>query len=138
MIEPALVGQSDYIAGLRIPPHETRTRPVLMPDPKTLRACLARFADARIAHVQSSRAGTEQELRDTSYTLCVMTGTRTVREALTVADRLLGRAALVPAVPVGGVVPGAAPAEVVPTAVPAELVPEKAVPGDELPLAAAA
>ncbi|MFI5806738.1 DUF5133 domain-containing protein [Streptomyces sp. NPDC051561] len=69
-----------------------------MPDPKTLRTLLARFADARIAHTQQSRPGTEEELRDLAYTLCVMTGTREVREALATADHMLARAEL-PAAP---------------------------------------
>jgi acyl transferase domain-containing protein len=69
-----------------------------MPDAKTLRTLLARFADARLAHTRQSRPGTEEELRDIAYTLCVMTGTREVREALAVADQLLARAEL-PAAP---------------------------------------
>ncbi|MBB6435934.1 DUF5133 domain-containing protein (plasmid) [Streptomyces sp. CA-294286] len=70
-----------------------------MPDAKTLRTLLARFAEARIAHTQHVRPGTEEELRDIAYTLCVLTGTREVREALAVADQLLARAEL-PAAPV--------------------------------------
>ncbi|GAA3487504.1 MULTISPECIES: DUF5133 domain-containing protein [Streptomyces] len=65
---------------------------MLIPDARTLRTLLARFADAHVAHAQHARPGTEEELRDLAYTLCVMTGTREVREALAAADRMLVRA----------------------------------------------
>lgn len=77
---------------------------MLMPDPKVLRSALTRFADARVAHARHARPGTEQELRDTAYTLCVMTGTRTVREALSTADQLLAHSEL-PAGPTAGQAP---------------------------------
>ncbi|GAA3486375.1 MULTISPECIES: DUF5133 domain-containing protein [Streptomyces] len=71
---------------------------MLVPDLKTLRTLLARFADARVAHAQHARPGTEEELRDLAYTLCVMTGTRDVRDALAAADHMLAPAEL-PATP---------------------------------------
>ncbi len=70
---------------------------MLIPDARTLRTLLARFADAHVAHAQHARPGTEEELRDLAYTLCVTTGTREVREALAVADQMLARADLLPA-----------------------------------------
>jgi hypothetical protein len=62
---------------------------VLLPAEKELRAVLARFAEARFRHDLQPTGRSSRELEDTSYTLCVMTGTRSVAEALTAADALL-------------------------------------------------
>ncbi|MEU3826982.1 DUF5133 domain-containing protein [Streptomyces sp. SID486] len=64
---------------------------MLLPAEKNLRAVLARFAEARFRHDLRATPGTGRELEDASYTLCVMTGTRTVDEALAAADVLLER-----------------------------------------------
>ncbi|MER7715393.1 DUF5133 domain-containing protein [Streptomyces flaveolus] len=62
---------------------------MLLPAEKDLRAVLARFAEARFRHDLEPTGRSSRELEDTSYTLCVMTGTRSVDEALGVADVLL-------------------------------------------------
>lgn len=64
---------------------------MLLPAEKELRAVLARFADARFRHDLQPTGHSSRELEDTSYTLCVMTGTQTVDEALAAADALLER-----------------------------------------------
>jgi hypothetical protein len=64
---------------------------VLLPAEKELRAVLARFADARFRHDLQPTGRSSRELEDASYRLCVMTGTRSVDEALTAADVLLER-----------------------------------------------
>ncbi|MFF5402975.1 DUF5133 domain-containing protein [Streptomyces misionensis] len=64
---------------------------MLLPAEKELRALLARFAEARFRHDLQPTGHSSRELEDTSYTLCVMTGTRTVDEALAAADVMLER-----------------------------------------------
>ncbi|MFE1293727.1 DUF5133 domain-containing protein [Streptomyces sp. NPDC058731] len=64
---------------------------MLLPAEKELRAVLARFAEARFRHDLQPTGRSSRELEDTVYTLCVMTGTRTVDEALIAADALLER-----------------------------------------------
>ncbi|MFI9152270.1 DUF5133 domain-containing protein [Streptomyces sp. NPDC053367] len=64
---------------------------MLLPAEKELRAVLARFAEARFRHDLQPTGRSSRELEDTSYTLCVMTGTRSVDEALAAADVLLER-----------------------------------------------
>ncbi|WP_346347222.1 DUF5133 domain-containing protein [Streptomyces sp. YIM 121038] len=61
-----------------------------MPDPKTLRVMLARYADLRIAAPPTEAA--RRALEDVSYTLCVLTGVTRVDDALRVADALLAEA----------------------------------------------
>ncbi|MEV0008221.1 DUF5133 domain-containing protein [Streptomyces sp. NPDC047973] len=63
---------------------------MLTPSPQDLRVALARYADARIEDARRSTEVTSQALEDASYTLCVMTGTQAVRQALQVADSMLG------------------------------------------------
>ncbi|WP_309248493.1 DUF5133 domain-containing protein [Streptomyces sp. MNP-20] len=63
---------------------------VLMPDPRTLRVMLARYADLRIAAPPTEAA--RRALEDVSYTLCVLTGVTRVDDALRVADALLAEA----------------------------------------------
>ncbi|MEW2527094.1 DUF5133 domain-containing protein [Streptomyces sp. NPDC047071] len=63
---------------------------VLMPDPKTLRVMLARYADLRIAAPPTEAA--RRALEDVSYTLCVLTGATRVEDALDIADALLAEA----------------------------------------------
>ncbi|QTD96567.1 DUF5133 domain-containing protein [Streptomyces cyanogenus] len=64
---------------------------MLLPAEKELRAVLARFADARFHHDLQPTGRSSRELEDASYTLCVMTGTGSVDEALVAADALLER-----------------------------------------------
>jgi hypothetical protein len=72
-------------------PLQRKVVAVLLPTEKELRAVLARFAEARFRHDLHPTSHSTRELADTSYTLCVMTGTRSVDEALTTADALLDR-----------------------------------------------
>ncbi|EFL37394.1 MULTISPECIES: DUF5133 domain-containing protein [Streptomyces] len=62
---------------------------MILPAEKELRAVLARFAQARIEHDVRPTGRTSRDLEDSSYTLCVMTGARTVEQALRTADALL-------------------------------------------------
>ncbi|MBJ6637255.1 DUF5133 domain-containing protein [Streptomyces sp. DHE7-1] len=62
---------------------------MLLPAEKELRAVLARFADARFRHDLQPTGHSSRELEDTSGTLCVLTGTESVDEALVAADALL-------------------------------------------------
>ncbi|MFE3659272.1 DUF5133 domain-containing protein [Streptomyces sp. NPDC059165] len=58
-----------------------------MPDPKVLRRLLARYADLRI--VGRNDEASRRALDDVSYTLCVMTATGTIEDAIEAADDLL-------------------------------------------------
>ncbi|MGW1530467.1 DUF5133 domain-containing protein [Streptomyces sp. NPDC002159] len=58
---------------------------------RELRAALARFADARIEHDVRPTGRTSRALEDATYTLCVMTGTRSAEQARLAADTLLHR-----------------------------------------------
>ncbi|WP_244291790.1 DUF5133 domain-containing protein [Streptomyces wuyuanensis] len=62
-----------------------------MPDPKALRSLLARYADLRIA--APTNDGNRRALDDVTYTLCVMTATSTIEDALERADAMLAGAA---------------------------------------------
>ncbi|MFE9448047.1 DUF5133 domain-containing protein [Streptomyces sp. NPDC006739] len=62
---------------------------MILPAEKELRAVLARFAEARIEHDVRPTGRTSRALEDATYTLCVMTGARTVERALAAADALL-------------------------------------------------
>ncbi|MFF9373896.1 DUF5133 domain-containing protein [Streptomyces griseoluteus] len=62
---------------------------MLLPAEKNLRAVLARFAAARIDHDALPTADTGRRLRESSHTLCVMTGTHTIKDALRAADAML-------------------------------------------------
>ncbi|MFE1264952.1 DUF5133 domain-containing protein [Streptomyces albogriseolus] len=64
---------------------------MIMPAEKELRAVLARFAQARIEHDVMPTGRTSRVLEDATYTLCVITGSRTVEQALRAADALLDR-----------------------------------------------
>ncbi|MET8781271.1 DUF5133 domain-containing protein [Streptomyces sp. NPDC004589] len=61
----------------------------LVPDPKVVRSLLTRYASLQIAHAESEKLERARELEDVSYTLCVMTGTRCVHDAIAAADALL-------------------------------------------------
>ncbi|MFD8257548.1 DUF5133 domain-containing protein [Streptomyces griseoluteus] len=62
---------------------------MLLPAEKNLRAAMARFAAARIDHEVLPTPDTSRMLRDSSHTLCVMTGTHTIKDALRAADAML-------------------------------------------------
>ncbi|MET9803058.1 DUF5133 domain-containing protein [Streptomyces sp. NPDC006368] len=62
---------------------------MLLPDPRELRTLLARFADVRITLVHRHDPALQRELDDISYSLCVMTGTRELADALAAADAIL-------------------------------------------------
>ncbi|MFF6916560.1 DUF5133 domain-containing protein [Streptomyces sp. NPDC012466] len=62
---------------------------MILPAEKQLRAVLARFAQARIEHDVRPTGRTSRALEDSTYTLCVMTGSRTAEQALLAADALL-------------------------------------------------
>lgn len=61
----------------------------LVPDPKVVRSLLTRYASLQIALAESEKPERARELEDVSYTLCVMTGTRCVDDAIAAADGLL-------------------------------------------------
>ncbi|MEV6742424.1 DUF5133 domain-containing protein [Streptomyces sp. NPDC051104] len=62
---------------------------MLVPDPKAVRRLLTRYASLRIALAERETPELARELADVSYTLCVMTGTKDVRDAVAAADALL-------------------------------------------------
>ncbi|MFB7780806.1 DUF5133 domain-containing protein [Streptomyces bauhiniae] len=62
---------------------------MLLPAEKNLRTVLARFAAARIDHDRLPTPRTSRMLQDSVYTLCVMTGTHTIKDALHAADAML-------------------------------------------------
>ncbi|MEV0743424.1 DUF5133 domain-containing protein [Streptomyces sp. NPDC050549] len=65
---------------------------MLVPDPKVVRKLLTRYAVLRISQAERQLPQTAAELNDVSYTLCVMTGTTDIREAIVKADALLAAA----------------------------------------------
>ncbi|MFE2416846.1 DUF5133 domain-containing protein [Streptomyces hokutonensis] len=65
---------------------------MLVPDPKAVRKLLTRYAVLRIAQAERQRPQAAAELNDVSYTLCVMTGTKEIQEAIVKADALLAAA----------------------------------------------
>lgn len=92
---------------------------MLMPDPKVLRSLLARYADLRIAGRRDEE--TRRALEDVTYTLCVMTATSTIEDAIETADSLLAGAGTeagvpeaTPAVPAPGVPAPSVPAAAAP------------------------
>ncbi|MET7982050.1 MULTISPECIES: DUF5133 domain-containing protein [unclassified Streptomyces] len=62
---------------------------MLVPDPKVVRRLLTRYAALKIAYAEKETPETARGLEDVTYTLCVMTGTTRVREAVAAADALL-------------------------------------------------
>ncbi|MEJ1201320.1 MULTISPECIES: DUF5133 domain-containing protein [unclassified Streptomyces] len=62
---------------------------MLEPDPKVVRELLTRYAALRIAQAERARPATARELADVSYTLCVMTATTSIHDAVAKADALL-------------------------------------------------
>ncbi|MFJ9721918.1 DUF5133 domain-containing protein [Streptomyces sp. NPDC101209] len=64
---------------------------MLLPAEKDLRAVLDRFEQARVAHDVHPSGRTSRALEDATYTLCVMTGSRTAEQAVPAARALLDR-----------------------------------------------
>lgn len=62
---------------------------MLVPDPKVVRRLLTRYAALKIAYAEKETPETARGLEDVTYTLCVMTGTTRVRDAVAAADALL-------------------------------------------------
>ncbi|MEU6278174.1 DUF5133 domain-containing protein [Streptomyces populi] len=62
---------------------------MLVPDPKVVRRLLTRYAALKIAYAEKETLETARGLEDVTYTLCVMTGTTTVHDAVVAADALL-------------------------------------------------
>ncbi|MFC5801857.1 DUF5133 domain-containing protein [Streptomyces formicae] len=68
-----------------------------MPDPKALRSHLARYAELRIAAPKNEES--RLALDDVTYTLCVMTATSAIEDALEKADEFLHSASTATPVP---------------------------------------
>ena len=64
---------------------------MLLPAEKDLRAVMARFEEARIAHDVHPSGRTSRALEDATYTLCVMTASRAAEQAVSAARALLDR-----------------------------------------------
>ncbi|WP_328557457.1 MULTISPECIES: DUF5133 domain-containing protein [unclassified Streptomyces] len=62
---------------------------MLVPDPKVVRRLLTRYAALKIAYAEKETLETARGLEDVTYTLCVMTGTTTVHDAVVAADAML-------------------------------------------------
>ncbi|WP_315903660.1 DUF5133 domain-containing protein [Streptomyces rhizosphaerihabitans] len=62
---------------------------MLVPDPKVVRRLLTRYAALKIAYAEKETLETARRLEDVTYTLCVMTGTTSVRDAVVAADAML-------------------------------------------------
>ncbi|MEU0137202.1 DUF5133 domain-containing protein [Streptomyces sp. NPDC006296] len=69
---------------------------MLTPSPQDLRVALARYADARIEDARRPTDVTARAVEDAAYTLCVMTGTQAVPQALHTADAMLGARPAIP------------------------------------------
>lgn len=64
---------------------------MLIPDPKIVRRLLTQYATLRIAQAEGNSPAVARELEDVSYTLCVMTGTSSIHDAVARADDLLAQ-----------------------------------------------
>ncbi|CAL9344767.1 DUF5133 domain-containing protein [Streptomyces sp. Tu 3180] len=64
---------------------------MLVPDPKVVRQLLTRYATLQIAQAERHSPTAARELEDVSYTLCVMTGTSSIHDAVARADDLLAQ-----------------------------------------------
>ena len=62
---------------------------MLVPDPKVVRRLLTRYAALKIAYAEKETLETARRLEDVTYTLCVMTGTTSVHDAVVAADAML-------------------------------------------------
>lgn len=66
---------------------------MLTPHPRDVRVALARYAEARIENDRYPTEATARAVEDATYTLCVMTATTHISQALSTADDLLARPA---------------------------------------------
>ncbi|MGY0021649.1 DUF5133 domain-containing protein [Streptomyces sp. cg35] len=66
---------------------------MLNPDPMFIRTLLSRYADVQLRFSERATQELQWQLDDITYTLCVSTGTQSVRDALAAADRVLEHAA---------------------------------------------
>ncbi|MER6532887.1 DUF5133 domain-containing protein [Streptomyces sp900105755] len=62
---------------------------MITPHTQVLRVLLARYAEACARLLEHDTAASRGFLRDTAHTLCVVTGTCGIKDALATADRLL-------------------------------------------------
>ncbi|MGW6275519.1 DUF5133 domain-containing protein [Streptomyces sp. NPDC055060] len=62
---------------------------MLLPTPAELRRALARYADAAIDDERHSTLETARTREDRAHTLCTMTGTTNIFEAMRVADAIV-------------------------------------------------
>ncbi|MET7486638.1 DUF5133 domain-containing protein [Streptomyces sp. NPDC005538] len=62
---------------------------MVTPPPRILRVLLARYAEACVRMLEHDTAARRNTLKDIANTLCVVTGTGEIKDALTTADRLL-------------------------------------------------
>lgn len=62
---------------------------MITPHPQILRAALSDYADARIRQFQLDTDANRRDLEGATYTLCVITGTSEIEDALATADDLL-------------------------------------------------
>lgn len=70
---------------------------MLKPAPAVLRGLLSRYADARITLALEDSPRVRLELENVSFTLCVATATRNIKDALAAADDMLAAAPYAPA-----------------------------------------
>ncbi len=77
---------------------------MLKPAPAVLRGLLSRYADARITLALEDSPEVRLELENVSFTLCVATATRNIKDALAAADDML---AATPCAPAPGTTAGA-------------------------------
>ncbi|MFE9370508.1 DUF5133 domain-containing protein [Streptomyces sp. NPDC006711] len=64
---------------------------MLAPHSKTLRVLLAQYAEARIAHAYQQHPHAAEQLRDVASTLCAVTATTRVEDAIAAADMFLAQ-----------------------------------------------
>ncbi|MFF9140793.1 DUF5133 domain-containing protein [Streptomyces albogriseolus] len=65
---------------------------MLVPDPKTVRQLLTRYATLRIAQAERPTPAVAGELEEVTRRLCVTMGTAGIHDAVARADDLLARA----------------------------------------------
>lgn len=64
---------------------------MITPRPQVLRALLAQYAEACVRVLEDDTPARRLVLRDTAYTLCVITGTGAIQDALAAADQVLAQ-----------------------------------------------
>ncbi|MBM7173226.1 DUF5133 domain-containing protein [Streptomyces sp. G44] len=65
---------------------------MLKPEPRSVRTLLSRYACARIALMEKADPAWQREMEDVTYTLCVVTGTQSITDAIAAADQILAAA----------------------------------------------